>query len=120
MRLDRDNIRFTFEPCPEEVAFRFRDGTTARSLSEFRAELARLPAADLHHHRLHFEHWLRDILGDSPLAARVRTYGAGDMPPPTFRDVLVDLVDRRLDTLTRVPQPVPAKRSRLAALFVRR
>lgn len=86
------------EPTPvrEELAFRFRHGPAARSLPEFHALLATAPPEAVHFHREHFAPWLRDVLGEAPLARRFEQYAEAGAEPGVLRETLVALVARRL------------------------
>lgn len=86
-------------PAPEALAFRFRTGEAARSLREFREALARVDAGTVAYHRAHFVPWLREVLRDDPLARRVESYAEEPRDAAVLREILLDLVDRRLAQL---------------------
>lgn len=65
-------MRFATDPCPEDQAFKFKNGARARSLQEFQQTLGQVPTEVVAYHREHFHHWVRDILQDPPLAEKVR------------------------------------------------
>lgn len=90
-------VRHVSDPAPEEAAFRFSDGSRAASLEEFHARLQSAPADLVAHHRDHYEAWVRDIIRDEPLALRIGAYAEARPEPTTLRDILLDLVGRRLD-----------------------
>lgn len=68
-------MRYLTDPCPQEQAFRFQNGAQARSLQEFTHTIDQVPPEVVQYHREHFHHWVKDILGDAPLAERVRAEG---------------------------------------------
>ncbi|MCA1814732.1 MAG: hypothetical protein LC624_12435 [Halobacteriales archaeon] len=68
-------MRFTTEPCPDEQAFRFQNGARAHSLEELRRNILSAPPEVVLFHREHYQHWVRDILQDKPLAERVQQEG---------------------------------------------
>src|SRR5687767_8705534 len=84
-------------PLPENLGFRFRHGPVAHDLAEFERILAKAPADVVTFHRPHYAGWLRDVLGDEPLARRFEAYDAGGAEGDALRDVLCALVRRRLD-----------------------
>lgn len=93
------SVRHVTEPTPPELAFRFANGAVAASLAEFHARLGDLPADVVHHHREHYAAWVRDILRDEPLALRLEAYGSSGADAEALRDVLNDLVGKRLRDL---------------------
>jgi hypothetical protein len=68
-------MRFVTEPCPDEQAFRFQNGARARSLEELRRTIQTAPPDVVMYHRDHYQHWVRDILQDKPLAERIQQEG---------------------------------------------
>lgn len=84
-------------PVPDHLGFRFRHGPVAHDLAEFEALLAKAPADVVTFHRPHYAGWLREVLGDEPLARRFEAYDAGGAEGDALRDVLVALVHLRLD-----------------------
>lgn len=99
MKVPHPPPRFVVEPTPEAQAFRFRSGALARSMTEFRDELGRIDGDTLWYHRSHFVPWLRDVLGDDPLARRVEGYATEARDAEVLREVLVDLVAKRAKQL---------------------
>lgn len=93
------SIRHVTEPTSPEAAFRFETGATAASLAEFHARLAEVPAGTVAYHRSHFAPWVREVLRDEPLARRLEAYAESGAEPGTLRDILRDLVERRLREL---------------------
>lgn len=92
-------IHHLADPCPEDKAFFFVDGRRARSLVEFRQALDEIPAFVAGYHRHHFEPWLRDIVGDEPLAERVRQYAEAGGEDAELLRVLREVVARRVEEL---------------------
>ena len=95
MKVPSPPPRFVNEPMPDAQAFRFRSGALARSMSEFREQLERVDRETLWYHRGHFTPWLREVLGDDPLARRVDDYASEARDVEMLREVLVDLVAKR-------------------------
>lgn len=85
---------------PEERGFRFQHGPVARSLEEFRAHLADAPAQAVFYHREHFAPWLREVLHELPLARRLEAYVAAPPAPDVYKEIVVDLVAKRLKERT--------------------
>lgn len=85
------------DPAPVENAFRFNDGSSARSLEEFHARLGALSLDLVGYHRDHFEAWVREVIRDEPLALRIGDYARARPEPATFRDIVADLVSGRLE-----------------------
>jgi len=92
----------TEEPIPEAQGFRFQHGAVARSLEEFRAVVAQAPAEAVWYHREHFAPWLREVVRDLPLARRLESYAAAPPAPDVYREVVLDLVARRLEERARL------------------
>lgn len=86
-------MRFVTDPCPPDQGFKFRDGTVARSLAEFRGALAQAPSDVVQYHREHFPHWVRDILGEPGLAERVKQEGQRAADPEQLRRNLLGILD---------------------------
>jgi hypothetical protein len=80
---------------PPERGFRFQHGPLACSLEEFRIAIAQAPVEVVHYHREHFVPWVRDVLGDEPLARRLEAYAESGAAPDVYREIVVDLVGRR-------------------------
>ena len=99
MKVPSPPPRHVREPAPDPLGFRFRSGESARSLEEFEAALRRAPADALMFHREHFVPWLRDVVRDDPLARRVESYAQEARDGELLREILVDLVGRRLAQL---------------------
>jgi hypothetical protein len=91
-------------PASEERAFRFQSGATARSLEEFARAVASEPAAVVNYHRHHYAPWLRDVVGDAPLARRVEAFAEESSAPDAFRDIVAALAQRRLEELDRATE----------------
>lgn len=87
------------EPVDEGLAFRFSNGATARSLVELEGVLRAAPPGVVWFHREHFVPWVRDVLGDEPLARRFEHYAAAHAAPDALKDVLADLVETRVREL---------------------
>jgi len=68
-------MRYLTEPCPDEQAFRFQNGAKARSLDELRRTIQAAPPEVVQFHKDHYQHWVRDILQDKPLAERIQQEG---------------------------------------------
>lgn len=81
---------------PQEQGFRFQHGPVARSLAQFRAIVAEAPPETVFYHREHFVPWVRDILHELPLARRLEGYVANAPAPDVYREIVLDLVSRRL------------------------
>lgn len=92
-------VRHVTDPAPAERVFRFANGATAASLREFHERLAEVSVETVGYHREHYAAWVRDVLGDEPLALRIETYAQTKPAPATLRDILRDLVGSRLDAL---------------------
>lgn len=101
MRTENVDARHAFEACPEEHAFRFANGESVRSLEALARALPALPLDIFDHHREHYWMWVRDIVGDVPLAERFRSYGASGMDGSELRRLFSDLLDRRLKELAQ-------------------
>lgn len=86
-------MRFVTDPCPPDQGFKFRDGTLARSLAEFRGALAQAPTEVVQYHREHYPHWVRDILGEPGLAERLKQEGQRAADPEQLRRNLLGLLD---------------------------
>lgn len=99
MKVPRPLPAHAFVPAPEAQAFRFQSGGSARSLEELHARLAEAPAGVVWYHREHFPSWLRDVVGDDPLARRFAAYAAQAPHAESLRETLVGLVRFRLGEL---------------------
>lgn len=86
-------MRYATDPCPEDQAFRFKNGARARSLQELQQTLAQVPADVVQYHREHYHHWVRDILQDPPLAERVQQEGQRTADGEQLRRSLRSLLD---------------------------
>lgn len=100
MKIPTPPPRHVVDPTDEQHAFRFQSGETSRSLSDFHAHLASVPASVLWYHRSHFAPWLRHVLGDDPLARRVASFADEARDAEMLRELLRDLVAARLAQLT--------------------
>jgi hypothetical protein len=89
-------------PVPEERAFRFSNGASARSLAELAGVLRGVPAGVAWFHREHLVPWVRDVVGDEPLARRLDFYAREGGEPDAFHDLLADLLATRVDELRAV------------------
>lgn len=87
--------RSPLDDVPAERGFRFQHGPVALNLREFRTALAQAPASVAFYHREHYAPWLREVVGDLPLARRIEAYVADPPAPEVYRELLVDLVARR-------------------------
>ena len=100
MKIPSPPPRYAFDPCPAAQAFRFRDGASVRSLQELHERLRSSAVADLvAFHRGHFAPWLRDVVGDAPLARRVEDIAASGAVPDALQDALRGLCATRLQEL---------------------
>lgn len=99
MKITPTAMRHVSDPVPDEQAFRFQNGAAARSLVEFRDALAASPTWLAWYHREHFVPWVRDVLGDAPLARRIEHYAETGGDPELFRETLRDLATRRIEEL---------------------
>lgn len=90
------------EPCPEDRAFRFRDGRTARELPSFRDLLKSTDVASVEFHRNHFHLWLREVLREDRLAKEAESLG-GDprISAETLRHDLLNATENRIVELSR-------------------
>lgn len=89
---------------PEDRGFRFQHGPLACSLSEFATALAQAPTGIVYYHREHYVPWVRDVLGDSPLARRLEAYAMAPPAPDVYRETILELVRTRLRETTRPRQ----------------
>lgn len=90
------------EPCPENEAFRFRDGRLARDLPSFRDVLRGEDVATVEFHRTHFQMWLRDVLHEERLAKEAESLGTdARISAETFRRDLLNATENRIVELTR-------------------
>ena len=87
------------ETVSDERAFRFSHGGVARSLEELERALREAPAGPVWFHREHLVPWVRDVLGDEPLARRYEHYAQAHMDADVLRDALADLAATRLSGL---------------------
>lgn len=93
------------ELVPEERGFRFQHGPVARNLTQFRAIVAEAPPQAVFYHREHFAAWLRDVLHELPLARRLEGYVATPPAPDVYREIVLDLLARRLTELEASAKP---------------
>ncbi|MEA3201004.1 MAG: hypothetical protein QOE90_2432 [Thermoplasmata archaeon] len=91
--------RFVREEAPEAQAFVLHDGRRARSLAQLVDVLAGSPAALAAYHREHFAPWLRDVVGDEPLARRFDFFARQGGDPDALRETLVALGRARVREL---------------------
>lgn len=92
--------RRALTPCGANEGFRFADGTSARDLAELRQHIGLKSPYLVLHHREHFHHWIRDILGDPALARKVERVGMRRQPDgEAFRRELLALLDERIGKL---------------------
>lgn len=101
MRIPASFPRHALEPVDEDRAFRLTSGGAARSLADLAGELRRAPSGAVWFHREHFVPWVRDVVGDEPLARRMDAYARSGADPDVLRDVLADLVSVRVEELRR-------------------
>jgi len=87
------------DPAREDVAFVFRDGARVRSLAELAARLPLADAETVAYHRAHLVPWVRDVVGDPPLARRLEAYAEPAPAPGTLKEILCALVAQRVETL---------------------
>lgn len=104
MKIPSPPPRHVRDAAPDHLAFRFQSGEVARSLAEFGTHLRGAPATSVWFHREHFVPWLREVLGDDPLARRVEAYASDARDAEVLRELLVDLVDARVGQLESVPR----------------
>jgi hypothetical protein len=105
-------MRHAFDPCPDQVAFRFQHGAQARSLDEFRRVLSNAPADVVQFHRGHYHLWVRDILQDAQLADRLKQEGERSRDGETLRRSLDTVLERALQDTPSMPQPAFGTRAR--------
>jgi hypothetical protein len=91
--------RFVRREAPEAQAFVLQDGQRARSLAQLVDALSRAAPGVAWYHREHFVPWLRDVVGDEPLARRFEFYARAGGDPEILRDTLVALGRARLAEL---------------------
>lgn len=99
MRVPTPPPAHVVEPVEDARAFRFSNGRVARSLAELAAALHEVPAGTAYYHREHLVPWLRDVMGDEPLARRFEHYAREGGEPDAFRDLLADLAANRVEQL---------------------
>lgn len=116
MRTENVPAVHAFDPCPEDRAFRFANGATARSLVELARVLPELPLHAFDYHREHYWMWIRDVVEDAPLAERFKSYGASGMDGEELRRLFADLLARRLKELAD-REPAPEKGPRRARVM---
>lgn len=93
--------RHAFDPVADDLAFRLQSGGVARSLEELEARLAEAPASVAWFHRAHFVPWVRDVVGDAPLARRLEAYA--DVPDAeAYHDAALGVLRTRLRALRRI------------------
>ena len=94
--------RYVRDASPEGIAFRFVDGSMARSLAQLVTALQHASVETAWYHREHLAPWLREVLHDEPLARRVEHFARAGLAPDVFRETVLALARSRLDELTRV------------------
>lgn len=99
MRIPDPPPRFVRQEAPDEAAFALQDGQRARDLEQLVDALARASPSVVWYHREHFVPWLRDVVGDAPLAARFAHYAAAGGDAEILRETLVGLGRARLAQL---------------------
>lgn len=99
MKVPSPPPRYVTEPAPEPLGFRFDTGATARSLAEFHERLREAPPQTVWYHRAHFVPWLREVVGDDPLARRVEAYAQDARDAQVLQEILADLVRARVEQL---------------------
>ena len=103
MKAPGTTLARALEPCPEDQAFRFRDGRVARDLPSFRDVLRGEDVATVEFHRNHFQMWLRDVLREDRLAKEAESLGADPrISAETFRHDLLNATENRIVELSRV------------------
>ena len=101
MRIPTPPPAHALAPLPDEKAFRFTSGASARNLADLADALRSAPAGTVWFHREHFVPWVRDLVGDEPLARRMEHYAREGGDPDVLRDTLADLVATRVEELRR-------------------
>ena len=91
-------MKFVTDPCPEDKAFRFKDGNRARSLDEFNRIVQHAPADVLQYHKTHFHYWLKDIVQDPQLAERVKHEGERARDGEQLRGSLTTILGQVIPT----------------------
>lgn len=92
--------RRALTPCGGNDAFRFADGTTARDLGEFRQHVGGKSPYLVAHHRDHYHHWIRDILGDPALSRKVERLGVKrTLDGEAYQKDLISVLDERIGKL---------------------
>ncbi|GEM_PF-4565881 len=99
MRIPEPPPRHVRDDAPDAEAFRFSDGQTASSLAGLVEALSRATPTVVGYHREHFVPWLRDVVGDEPLARRFAYYAQAGGEPDVLRETLVALGRARLREL---------------------
>jgi hypothetical protein len=84
---------------PRDKVFLFHDGRTAKNLAELAAALSEIPEETFRHHvtedKNDFSNWLRDVIGDVPLANQLKRV--------TTQTTTTRKVEARLDWLRARP-----------------
>lgn len=91
MRIPTPAPRFVREETQDAQAFVFEDGRRAKSLEQLVDVLAHAQGNLAWHHREHFPAWLRDVVGDEPLARRFEHYARMGGDADVLRQTLVGL-----------------------------
>lgn len=99
MRIPDPAPRHVRQEAPPEAAFAFQDGQQARDLEQLVDALGRASPAVVWYHREHLVPWLRDVVGDGPLAARFAYYARAGGDADILRETLVALGRARLAEL---------------------
>ncbi len=97
------NTLKVFTPVPSDKAFNFYVGMdkplgfTAQSLEEFYRLVKQVcsDSLDFHLYRGDFENWLRDVLGDVPLAQEIGKLKAAELKSEELRKAILKTIDAR-------------------------